>query len=208
LLLRLIEPDVFQLPQLHKHFNVGCKHFWTLASIPKPMLTEQELNKIFSWLPYRETWTVDRRKTNIYYHDLIDDLKNNQHFQTYYSQDGGVTNYLEFLCYPIQNNGKEVKAVMVCISLCAPIAIYGQTTIYVDLHSIGHNFLELENVGVVDDKELKPVEEEIKSILNKHGLSLIDKEFASKELPKEVAENLENLNEGAKYLHGLFQWTD
>jgi hypothetical protein len=172
------------------------------------MLTEQELNKIFSWLPYRETWTVDRRETNIYYHDLIDDLKNNQHFQTYYSQDGGVTNYLEFLCYPIQNNDKEVKAVMVCISLSAPIAIYGQTTIYIDLHSIGHNFLELEYVGVVDDKELKPVEEEIKSILNKHGLSLIDKEFASKELPKEVAENLENLNEGAKYLHGLFQWTD
>ena len=68
--------------------------------------------------------------------------------------------------------------------------------------------MELENVGVVDDKELRPVEKEIKSILKTHGLSLIDKEFASKELPKEVSRNLQNLNEGTKYLHGLFQWTD
>jgi hypothetical protein len=33
LLLWLIETDFFQLPQLHKHFNVGGKHIWTHLKI-------------------------------------------------------------------------------------------------------------------------------------------------------------------------------
>ena len=171
------------------------------------MLTEHEINKVFSWLPYRETWTVDRTKRN--YDDLIQDFTDNEHFETFYSQDGGMTNYLEFFCYLVQHNGGKMNAVIVCVSLCAPIACYGQTTIhYINSRSIGHDFLKIENVGIVGDKQLKLIESEIKAILNKHNLSLVDKAFADKQLPSEVAENMENLNEGTKYLHGLFQWTD
>ena len=68
------------------------------------MLTEQEINKIFSWLPYRDSWTVDRNQIddNIegYYGSLIKELTNNDLFETYYSQDGGLSNYLDFICYP------------------------------------------------------------------------------------------------------------
>lgn len=63
------------------------------------MFTEEELNRIFSWLPYRKDWPVDRnqRKDNIegYFGGLISKFTDNIHFETYYSQDGGMTNYLE-----------------------------------------------------------------------------------------------------------------
>jgi hypothetical protein len=173
------------------------------------MLTERELNKIFSWLPYRDTWTVDKTKPERCYGDLVSDFTNNEYFETLYSQDGGMTNYLEFICYPIQHNGGKMNAVIVCVSLCAPIACYGQTSIYyTDSRSIGHDFLEVYNVSVVVDKKLMPIEKEIKKLLHKYKLSIIDKDFAGKELPSEVVENMENLNEGTKYLHGLFQWAD
>ena len=143
------------------------------------MLTEHEINKVFLWLPYRETWTVDKTKRN--YNDLIQDFTDNEHFETFYSQDGGMTNYLEFFCYPVLHNGGKMNAVIVCVSLYAPTACYGQTTIhYINSRSVEHEFLKIENVGIIVDKQLL----------------------------SDVAENMENLNEGNKYLHGLFQWTD
>lgn len=171
------------------------------------MLSEHELNKVFSWLPYRETWTAATTKQ--FYDKLIEEFTGNEYFETFFSHDGGMTNYLEFICYPVQHEGGKINAVIVCVSLCAPIACYGQTSIYyTNSRSIGHSFLEVENMNVVADTELKPIEEEIKALLHKFNLSLVDKAFADKELPDEIAANMENLNEGTKYLHGLFQWTD
>ena len=177
------------------------------------MLTEQELNKIFSWLPYRPEWPVDRDDDDTitsYYGDLISNLTKNKLFDTYYSQDGGMTNYLEFICYPKGHTEYDGPAIMICVSLCAPIAVYGQTTFHKTTKSEGYNFITIASVGSVTAVHLKEIENEILSVLKKKWLILIDKDFASKVLPGEVAKNLEdqNLNFGNQYLHGLFQSQD
>lgn len=179
------------------------------------MLTDQEANRIFSWLPYRDDWTVDRNKTNDkiseHYGDLIKSLTQNKLFDSYYSEDGGLGNYLEFFCFPSGHQTYEGNAIIVCISLCAPIAAYGQTTFQKTYNSYGWgDFFSPDKIGFISDAMLERIEKEIQTILANNNLTLVDKEFASKPLPVEIAENLqyENHNEGNQYLHGLFQKTD
>lgn len=62
-------------------------------------------------------------------------------FDTYYSEDGGLGNYLEFICYPKGHDTYEGNAVLVCVSLCAPIAAYGQTTLNKGANFIGRGGL-------------------------------------------------------------------
>ena len=178
------------------------------------MLTEQEVNKIFSWLPYRDDWAVDRNQVddNIedYYGGLIKELTKNNLFDTYYSQDGGISNYLEFICYPTGHDTYNDNAILVCVSLCSPIAAYGKTTFTKTSDSWGWSFIEPETIGLISDKNLADIETEINSILKKHKLNLVDKEFACRTLPNEIIEAIkyENHNQGIQYLHGLFQVND
>ena len=179
------------------------------------MLTQKEFNNIFNWMPYRDDWSIDRNPTNeeikSYYGNLISDLSENLLFSTYYSQDGGMGNYLEFICYPLGNDLYDGNAIMVCISLCAPIAVYGQTRlIKFNQTDYGWNFLSVDFVGIVLDENLKEIESKIKQILSIHNINEIDKEFASRSLPTEMIDdtNYENLNTGNQYLNGLFQHID
>jgi hypothetical protein len=179
------------------------------------MLTDQEVNKIFSWQPYRDDWIVSRNEKgdnmNYYYGDLITKLTNNLLFETFYSEDGSLGNYLEFISYPKGCKTYEGNAIIVCVSLCAPIAAYGQTTLNkgTDFSGWGGLFSS-DNIGNITDTSLTSIESEIKSILFHQNLSLLDKEFASRQLPDEVAEALrnENHNGGNQYLQGIFQKTD
>lgn len=179
------------------------------------MLTEQEVNKIFSWQPYRDNWIVDRNQTDdnidAYYGDLISKLTQNIFFDTYYSEDGGLGNYLEFICYPKGHDTYNGNAIIVCISLCAPIAAYGQTT-FTKMHNFNGwgGLFSADKIGEIPDSSLTIIEEEIKALLLQHNLTLLDKEFARKQLPDEVIEALkdENHNDGIQYLHGIFQKTD
>lgn len=178
------------------------------------MLTEQEAHKIFSWLPYRDNWAVDRNQVddNIegYYGDLIKELTKNNLFDTYYSQDGGLSNYLEFFCYPNGDDVYDDNAIAVYVNLCAPIAAYGQIRFTKTTNTWSWGFIKPETIGLITDSNLTDIENEVVRILKKHMLNLLDKEFACKLLPSEVIEALngENHNEGNQYLHGLFQVTD
>jgi hypothetical protein len=182
------------------------------------MLTDEEINRIFSWLPYRDDWPVDRNKNedNIgaYYGDLIRELSNNEFFSTYYSDDGGLSNYLGFVCYPFANEVHGDNAVSVYVSLCAPIAAYGQTAFHKTAglygYSYGYGFIGAEKVGDITDSKLFDIEIVIKAILKKYRIDLVDKELACRLLPNEIAESLkhENHNVGNQYLHGLFHVTD
>jgi hypothetical protein len=176
------------------------------------MLTEQELNKIFSWLPYRSDWPVDRTREEDdiekYFESLLSSFRNSENFNVYEPQDGGKSNYLEFICYPMEElyNG---NAIAVYISLCAPVACYGQTQFFRNEKYSGHNFLKAEMVGVVKDDHLKNMEDEIVDILNQNQFNLISHEFANRPLPPVVVDKMKNnLNFGDKYLNGLFQWMD
>lgn len=179
------------------------------------MLTDQEVNKIFSWLPYRDSWTVDRNRIedniNVFYGDIINKLTQNVLFDTYYSEDGGLANYLEFICYPAGHETYQGNAVLVCISLCAPIAAYGQTSFSKKPDSIGWGGLfSADKIGDITDTSLTNIADQIKSILLQDNLSLLDKDFASRQLPNEIIEALkyENHNDGSQYLQGIFQKTD
>jgi len=178
------------------------------------MLTEKELNKIFSWQPYRSDWPVDRNQKEdnitVYYGGLISQITQNELFNCHYSEDGGLGNYLEFICYPRSLEDYNGGAVLVCVSLCAPIAAYGQITCNKAKHSFDGGFISPEEVGQIPDAELLPIKTGIDRILTGYNLTLIDKEFACRLLPDEVTENLrrENHNEGNQYLHGLFQKID
>jgi hypothetical protein len=177
------------------------------------MLTDQELNRIFSWLPYRSDWPANGNQIegNIenYFGPLLSTFRNNEIFKAYEPQDGGTSNFLEFICYPKEDlyNG---NAIAVYISFCAPIACYGQTQFFTNEKYSGHNFLKPEMVGVVTDENLKTIEEEITAIINDNQLTLINQEFANRILPQEIVDKMKNnnLNFGDKYLHGLFQWMD
>jgi len=178
------------------------------------MLTEQEVHKIFSWLPYRDNWSIDRNQVDdnieVYYGDLIKELTKNNLFDTYYSQDGGLSNYLEFICYPTGHDTYNDNAILVCISLCAPIATYGQTRFTKTTDSWGWGFIKPETIELISDSNLADIENEVISIIKKYKLILLDKEFVCRPLPNEVIEALkyENHNDGKQYLHGLFQVTD
>lgn len=179
------------------------------------MLTEQEVNKIFSWLPYRDSWVVDRNQVNdniqSYYGNLINSLNENSLFDTYYTEDGGLGNYLEFICYPKGHDLYQGNAITVCVSLCAPIAAYGQTTLNKGVDFIGWGSLfSADKIGDIPDNSLRLIENEVKSVLLQNNLSLLDKEFASRQLPDELIEYMqnENHNDGNQYLHGIFQKTD
>ncbi len=179
------------------------------------MLTEQELINIFSWRPYREDWTVDRNKIddniNSHYGNLIIGFTQNTSFDTYYSEDGGLGNYLEFICYPTGQNQYNGNAILVCISLCSPFATYGQITISKEHNSFGWGqMFSPDTAYEILDTTLKMIESKIKNILTDNRLCLLDNEFLSRQLPSEIADNLkfENHNEGTQYLQGIFQKTD
>ena len=179
------------------------------------MLTDQEINKIFSWQPYRDDWGIDSNLTDdnviSHYGDLINDMTRSSLFDTYYSEDGGLGNYLEFICYPKDSITYQGNAILVCVSLCAPIAAYGQTTFNKQIDSVGWGGLfSVDKIGVIGDIALRNIENEVKSILIRQNILLLDKEFAGRQLATEVIEVLqyENHNIGNQYLHGIFQKTD
>jgi hypothetical protein len=179
------------------------------------LLTEQESQRIFSWQPYKQDWPIDRNQKedgiNDYYGDLIKKLTENNLFHCFFSEDGGLGNYLEFFCYPKNHNNGKANAIIVCISLCAPIAAYGQTSIYKTADSFGWGGLFSPNtVGIIKDPALADIEKAIIEVLKNANLSMIDQEFASRPLPEEVVDQLknENHNEGNQYLHGIFQKID
>ena len=177
-------------------------------------LTEEELNRIFSWLPYRQDWPVDRnrKEDNIssYFGVLIDSLTKNKSFDAYYSEDGGYGNYLEFICYPKSNNEYDGNAILVCVSVCAPIAAYGQIRFYKTSNSWGWGLFSADSAGIISDNQLTEIEKEISAILKTNNLELVDQEFASRSLPEVIVASLkgENHNIGNQYLHGLFQKND
>lgn len=176
--------------------------------------TAEELNRIFLCLPFRQDWPVapNQEEDDIsnYYRELINDLTKNKSFDTYHPRNGGLGNYLEFICYPRGHNEYDGNAILVCVSLCAPIAGYGQIRFHKTLQSWSWGLFSPEIAGLILDKQLTRLEAEISTILKRSNLALIDQEFASRPLPEAIVESMqgENHNFGNQFLHGLFQKAD
>lgn len=148
---------------------------------------------------------------NAHYGELVNGLIHNPFFETYYSEDGNMGNYLEFICFPKASGDYDGNAIIVCVSLCAPLAAYGQTKFSNRIGFIGRDGLfGADNTREVSDASLKAIENEIISLLMHNQLQLLEKEVACRLLPDEVIEAMkdDNLNFGSQYLHGIFQKTD
>jgi hypothetical protein len=177
------------------------------------MLSDQEFENVYAWKPYRHDWPVDKNTDQTilaHFGALIKDMINNHVFECTQTQTGEVTNYLEFLCYPsdVQDDNTDQPGIVVCVSLCAPVAAFCETLFKKDKRSFVYAFPDASVVGIVHTPGLKPIEEELLTILKKHHLDIISNEYARKLLPETMIENLDSLNFGNTMLHGLFQWKE
>ncbi len=196
-----------------KRFQLLVRMLNSLTNVSLNMLSEIEYDNIFNWLPYRDTWPIDRNRVNdnisTYYGSLRSDIVGSSVFTAEQTQDGGMSNYLEFICYPKGSGFYSGPAIMLCISLCAPVASYGEVE-FTKAHNYSglSGFIEPESVGVVTQHMLIPVRANIVEILKKHEIDIIDSLLSCKPLPSAIIASMENLNFGNQYLHGLFQCTD
>ena len=177
------------------------------------MLSENELENVFSWRPYRTDWPLNilnEQTILTHFGPLIKDVINNKVFECTQTQTGDLTNYLEFLCYPstVKDNGTEQTGLLVCISLCAPVAAYCETVFKKDKKSFAYAFPDPAQVSIIEHPGLKPIEKELKSIFKKYDLLIISSDYATKQLPGSMADKLDSLNFGNKVLHGIFQWKE
>jgi hypothetical protein len=120
-------------------------------------------------------------------------------------------NRREFICYPKGYNEYDGNAILICISLCSPLAGYGQIRFHKTPQSWSSwGMFSPDSVGLIADKQLKDIETTINDILKGNNLNLIDQDFASRSLPEKIVKSMqaENHSIGSQYLHGLFQKTD
>jgi hypothetical protein len=178
-------------------------------------LTQQELRKIYCWMPYRDDWSIGRTNRediiSTFYKELIKSIGSSDQFDSYNSEEGGRANYLEFFCYPTGHAFYSGNAIQVCISLCSPIVAYGQNEITKNENSFGWNpMFSADAVGIITDESLKQIELELLKLFSNNKLGLLATELAIQAMPKEVADEVqqENHNEGNQILHGIFQKID
>jgi len=77
-------------------------------------------------------------------------------------------NYLEFICYPNGHTNYEGNAVIVCVSLCSPVAAYGQITFSKRVDFIGWgNLFRPNEIGIISDNSLNEIETEVEKNIGK-----------------------------------------
>lgn len=177
------------------------------------MLSETELQNVFAWKPYRKEWPLESLNDQTilsHFGALIKEMVNNPVFECTQTQAGDITNYLEFLCYPpgIEESSTDQSGILVCISLCAPIAVYCESLFKKDKKSFAYAFPEPASINTIKHPKLKVIEKELKTILGKFQVNLIPKEYANEVLPESLANNLDSLNFGNRNLHAIFQWKE
>jgi hypothetical protein len=171
-------------------------------------LTFDEIEKIGKWKPYRLDWPVDRREgQRERYGRLIDSFAKNEKFESIQYQEGGMSNFIEFICFPPKAYGLNLEAIDVFINLCAPIATYGQVEFFRQRDGHGLSHPEAKDLGNVKSENLRDIEKEIRIILSDSDVAILPTQFLDQDLlPGLVIE--ENLLEGQKLFNYLFQWTD
>lgn len=176
-------------------------------------LTFDEIEKIGRWEPYRSDWPVNRNLScdedgqEERYGRLIDSFRSSEKFESIQCQNGGMSNFIEFICFPKDSYGLNLEAIDVFINLCAPIATYGQVEFFRQKNSYGLTHPQAKDLGQIRSENLKDIEREIKRILSEDDVEILHTHFLNKDLlPGLVIQ--ENLLEGQKLFNYLFQWTD
>jgi hypothetical protein len=121
-------------------------------------LTFEEIERIGKWKPYRSVWRVDRNLPfdedgqEKKYGRLVDSVNTNDKFESIQDLDGGMSNFIEFICFPKNSYGLHLEAIDVFINLCAPIATYGQVRFFSQKDSYGSTPPAAHDLGNVNQK--------------------------------------------------------
>jgi hypothetical protein len=183
------------------------------------ILTDEELKRIIAWQPYRQDWPINRNlvEDNIEFHygSLLNSFRYNSKFNYFITEDGGISNYIGIICYPIDCTVGAIDSIMVFISLCAPIYTYGQVSVFISESpnsSFGWGYIEPEAIGVIRNHFLlESIEKEIQNIAVNEGLKMLSSEEASFKIPKDLYDNDKltlSLHEGDQLFHAIFQVMD
>jgi hypothetical protein len=178
------------------------------------VLTFNEIKRIGEWKPYRDVWdfgkelsTQDEEEVERHYEKVTDCFLQDSKFECIQNQDGGMSNYLSFLCYPRQSHGLHIDNVIVFISLFAPIATYGQGSMHILEKSHGWTDPSVSELGMIRNDSLKEIEKEVQKILLTNGIEILGSESLNRELTSGLTIT-ENLHLGDKMFNYLFQWID
>jgi len=178
------------------------------------VLTFNEIKRIGEWKPYRDVWdfgkelsTHDKGEVESHYKKITDSFLHNSKFDCIQNQDGGMSNYISFLCYHHQSHGLHIDNVIVFISLFAPIATYGQGSMHILEKSQGWTDPSVSELGIIRNDSLKEIEKEVQKVLLTNGIEILEGDSLNLELSSGLMIK-ENLNPGDKMFNYLFQWID
>lgn len=176
------------------------------------MFTREELVNIISWLPYRPDWPIDRNREDdgikAHYGALLQEIKSIAGSQAKIIQDGGISNYIEIICFPKDQDLLKTPAFLVCISLCAPVAAYGEIAVTDGVEFFAWEPLECMSVGKVTTPTLKTIEKDVLAILQRHSIQLLSKDFACLKMDAELQDKMISSFSGKSLFDGIFQWED
>ncbi|MBX7244757.1 MAG: hypothetical protein K1X53_04620 [Candidatus Sumerlaeaceae bacterium] len=179
-------------------------------------LTDQELLRICDWEPYRADWPVNRNSIDdnirARYGGLISALHDSSLLRVHQTQDGGMSNYLEFWCRPTNvPDGEAVAEILLCVCLCAPVAAYCESPQVTIPDMSGTGFLDEDSLNQTRSPSLREAEAFIRQVLVEAEVELLDKSELLKLLPAGIVLNFSlmvaNPKQGLVY-EGLFQFSD
>ena len=177
------------------------------------ILTKEQIENIGNWEPFDIDWSISRNLSSEYdninerYGEILKHLLDNTLFSCTQTQDGGLSNYLEFVCCKKGAKGNNLPAMILLLNLCAPIATYGESNISNIHGGIGLNYPSADKLGYVNTQELYLIEEEIQNILRTNHIMILDCNDLDKDIPYGLTIK-ENLIEGNRLFNYLFQWID
>ncbi|MBV6401440.1 MAG: hypothetical protein CNIPEHKO_01741 [Anaerolineales bacterium] len=97
----------------------------------------------------------------------------------------------------------QLQVVQLQLSLCLPIAVYGETCLSLSAQGYAYNFLRPESLGVVTTPDLQPVERTVATQLHIAGIKRLTPRQAAMSLPESL-----KLPLVATYLDALFMKYD
>jgi hypothetical protein len=170
-------------------------------------LTFEEIERIGQWKPYRSDWPFDLEVVEEKYGRFIDTISGSDHFDCKQTQDGGNSNFIEFALTPTIEHGPKKAAILLLISLCAPICVIGEIEFISEAKFFGFNRPALEDLNKINNPKLLMVAKEVSSILKENGILILESEFINQNPPSTLMLP-ENIIRGEKLFNWLFQLTD
>lgn len=169
-----------------------------------------ELLNIVEWKPFRSDWPIRLQESEdqieAHYGNLIRAFTDHEAFDVVITQDGSMSNFIEIVCFiPNQEPGQH-PALLVCISLCAPVAAFVEMEVMMTQDTMSLDELDFNAIGQVKSALLIPVQKAVLHILKDNQVDLLDPDYAAQLLPPDLLDKVNAPHDDNRIFHGIFQW--